>query len=285
MPNCQKSQGFRRLLIPGTLFVLVLAISCPAVYAAGVFETQADQDAILKNVRVDERPGAQAPLDLVFTDQQGRQVRLGDYFKGMPVVLTLNYYECPMLCPIIFSNFAGTIGEMKGLVPGKDYRVVTVSINPDETGQTTSDKARESYALLKGEDNPAGWWAFLYGNALEINTLADSVGYRYVKIGPDNFAHPSVIVVLTPSGKVSRYLYGIKQEPMDLRLALTEAADGRVGASRALNQVLLFCYHYDPVGRKYQLAATRLMKVGGALTLLFLGVLAFFMWRHESGRG
>jgi len=268
-----KKKSSRFTYLSAAVIVLTFAFGAISRSEAGMFETQADQEAVLKDVRVDEKPGAGVPLDLSFMDKDGRPVKLRDYFKGVPVILTLNYYECPMLCPITFANFARTMQEMKGLTPGKDYAVVTVSINPDEDRQRTGDKAAETYKMVKAGTDPAKWWAFLYGKAPEIKSLADAVGYRYVQIGRDNFAHPSAMVVLTPDGKVSRYLYGISQDPNDVRLALTEAAGGKIGASKVLNQVLLFCYHYDPVGKKYALAATRLMKAGGAVTLGFLVLL------------
>lgn len=247
-------------------------------------ETQARQEGVLKEIGVDEKPGAAIPLDLVFTDQEGRPVKLGGYLTGVPVLLTLNYYECPMLCPITFANLAKTVEAMRGLAPGKDYRIVTVSINPDETAEIAREKAGETYKMLTKYPDPEGWWSFLFGYEKEIRELTTAVGFRYKRLDRSNFAHPSVIIVLTPDGKVSRYLYGVEQTPMDLKLALIEAAHGRIGASTALNQVFLFCYHYDPVGKKYQLAAINIMKAVGALVVAGLGMLFFFMWLHERRR-
>lgn len=255
----------------------------PRAHAAGL-TTQASQEGVLKEIGIDERLGAAIPMNLIFTDQEGKPVRLGDYFTGKPVLLTLNYYECPMLCPITFANLAKTMGAMNGITPGKDFRIVTVSINPNETAKQAGEKAVETYRMLEKFKDPSQWWSFLYGYDGEIKKLAGTVGFRYKRIDNANFAHPSAIIVLTPEGKVSRYLYGIEQDPLDLKLALVEASGGKVGSSAALNRALLYCYHYDPVGKKYQLAALNIMKAAGALVLAGLGALFFRMWRHERGR-
>ncbi len=259
-------------------------ICLPANALAISFTTQAEQDAFMKEIRVDEKPGAVVPLDLKFTDQSGRTVRLRDYFNGKPVILTLNYYECPMLCPITFANLAKTLEDMKGLKPGKDFSILTVSINPDETAKDASEKATETYAMLKGFNNPSGWWPFLYGGEKEIEALAGTVGFRYKRLDETNFAHPSALIILTPDGKVSRYLYGIKQEPNDLRLALLEASDGKIGASTALNKIILYCYHYDPVGKKYAITAINIMKGVGAVVLVMLVVLIIALRKQERGK-
>jgi len=228
------------------------------------------QDQVLREVGVDERLGSQVPLDLPFTDSSGKAVRLDAYFHGGPVVLTLNYYTCPMLCPLTFRNLAATIGEIKGLSLSGDYRVVTVSINPEEIGEIARAKANETHSFLPALQHADDRWPFLYGDAESIRRLTESVGYRYRKVGAE-FAHPAVAIVLTPAGVVSRYLYGIEVPPLDLKLALIEAADGKIGASSAANGILLYCFHYDPVGKKYALVAMNVMKLAGAITLVFLG--------------
>ena len=269
-------------MLASALAAAILAL--PADAPAISFTNQAEQDAFMKEIRVDEKPGAAVPLDLRFADQSGRPVRLRDYFNGKPVILTLNYYECPMLCPITFANLAKTLEDMKGLKPGKDYSILTVSINPDETAKEASEKANETYVMLKGFPNPASWWPFLYGGEKEIEALTGAVGFRYKRLDETNFAHPSALIILTPDGKVSRYLYGIKQEPNDLRLALLEASDGKIGASTALNKIILYCYHYDPVGKKYAIAAINIMKGVGAVVLVMLVVLIIALRKQERGK-
>lgn len=241
-------------------------------------------DGLLPDVGVDERLGAQLPLDLVFTDQDGRQVRLGEYFSGGPVLLTLNYYSCPQLCPLIFRNLANTIAAIKGVAPGKEYRIVTVSIDQEEDLARARAKAGESWRMLPGLAAPERNWPFLLGGKAAIDRLAGSAGVRYARLGKNDFAHPSVILILTPEGRVARYLYGLEQQPVDLKLALIEAAGGRIGGAALLNRALLYCFHYDPVEKKYALAARNIMKGGGAVTLLLVGVPLAFFWRRERSR-
>jgi protein SCO1 len=235
------------------------------------------QDAILREIGVDEKPGAQIPLDLPFTDASGKAVRLGDYLRDGPVILTLNYYTCPMLCPLTFRGLAATMAEVKGLSPSKDYRIVTVSIDPAEIPEIVRAKANESHALVAGLKDPDSRWPFLYGGAEAIRRLTEAVGYRYKRVGTE-FAHPSAQIVLSPGGKVSRYLYGFQIPPRDFKLALLEAADGKIGASSAENVILLYCFHYDPVGKKYSLVAMNVMKLAGAVTLVLLGGLLAVLW-------
>jgi protein SCO1/2 len=240
------------------------------------------QDEALPDVGVDEKPGTQLPLDLTFTDQDGRQVRLKDYFTGGPVILTLNYYSCPTLCPLVFRNLSNTIAGVKGLSPEKDYRIVTISIDPEETQEKAHAKAAETWRMLPGFADPGKRWPFLFDKGEAGERLAQSAGVRYTRLGRNNFAHPSVILVLTPAGKIARYLYGIELRPADLKLALMEAAGGKIGGSPFLNQVILYCYHYDPVGKKYGLAAVNIMKVAGGGILLFLGVMLLVLRRSEQ---
>lgn len=241
------------------------------------------QDAILREVGVDEKPGAQVPLDVPFTDASGKQVRLGDYLRDGPVILTLNYYTCPMLCPLTFRELSATMAEVKDLSPSKDYRVVTVSIDPGEIPEIARAKANESHAMVPGLKDADSRWPFLFGSAESIRRVTEAVGYRYRKV-ETGFAHPSVQIVLSPGGKVSRYLYGFQIPPRDFKLALLEAADGKIGASSAENVILLYCFHYDPVGRKYALVATNVMKLAGAVTFVFLAGLLAVLW-IRYGRG
>jgi protein SCO1/2 len=240
------------------------------------------QDAILTEVGVDERLGAKVPAELVFAQSTGKTVRLGDFLGKGPVILTLNYYTCPMLCPLTFRSLAGTMEGVRGLSLSKDYRVVTVSINPEEIPEIAAAKARETHALVAGLDDADGRWPFLYGDPESVRRLTGAVGYRYRKVGSD-FAHPSVAIVLSPDGRVSRYLYGIEIPPRDLKLALIEAADGKIGASSAANALLMYCFQYDPVGRKYALYARNVMRAAGAATVIFLAGLLVLLWRRYGG--
>jgi protein SCO1 len=266
------------------LSLLLLAVSLGWLFSATPSRAHTEQDELLPNIGVDEKLGAQLPLDLTFINQNGKTVRLGDYLTRRPVILSLNYYSCPTLCPLVFRNLSNTISSIKGLSPGKDYSIVTVSIDPDETVERARAKAQETWRMAPTVLSPAGNWPFLLGKQGNIERLANTVGFRYARLAQGNFAHPSIFIVITPSGKVARYLYGIEIPPSDLKLALMEAAEGKIGGSPFLNQVLLFCYHYDPVGKRYGLAAVNIMKIAGGGILLFLGVMFFVLWRGEKRR-
>jgi protein SCO1/2 len=263
----------------GILLFLFASILC-AIPAC--LQAQTPEDEILQKIGVNEKLDSIVPLDLTFTNQDGRQVRLRDYFTGEPVILTLNYYECPMLCPLVFRSLVDAMGKMQGLSLNKDFRIVTVSFNPDETPARSKAKALETYRMLRGVTNVEDRWPFLMGDEASIARLTGSVGFRYVKLGKDNFAHPAVSVILTPDGSISRYLYGVEVAPTDLKLALIEAADGRIGGSRLVNQVLLYCFHYDPVGKKYAVTAINLMKITGAAVLTMLVILIVVLKRSEK---
>jgi protein SCO1/2 len=274
---------------PRLLFtLLLLAVSLGWFFSIAPSPAHTEQDELLPNIGVDEKLGAQLPLDLAFIDQDGKTVRLKDYIAGRPVILSLNYYSCPTLCPLVFRNLSRTISSIKGLSPARDYSIVTVSIDPEETVERARAKAEETWRMAPAVAPPARHWPFLLGKQGNIERLAKGTGFRYTRLGPGNFAHPSVFIVITPTGKVARYLYGIDLSPADLKLALMEAAGGKIGGSPFLNQVLLYCYHYDPVGKKYGLAAVNIMKIAGGGILLLLGVLLFFLWRGDkrrTGRG
>ena len=228
---------------------------------------------------MDERPGAMIPADLPFTDASGKAVRLADYLGNGPVLLTLNYFTCPMLCPLTFRGLAATMAEVKDLSPSRDYRIVTVSIDPAEVPEIVRAKANESHALVPGLVDPDSRWPFLYGDAETIRRMTEAVGFRYKKVGAE-FAHPSVQIFLSPDGKVSRYLYGVEIAPRDFKLALLEAAKGKIGASSAGNALLMYCFKYDPVGKKYMLYARNIMKAAGAVTLILLAGLLAVLWRR-----
>lgn len=263
------------------LAALLLAAVCLPLPAAAHTEA----DALLPEVGVDEKPGGRVPLDLAFTDVSGKRVRLSDSFSGgAPVLLTLNYFACPMLCPLTFRSLTGTVRAMGGLSLDRDFRIVTVSIDPEEVPDLARAKSRETHAMLPGLKAPDDRWPFLMGNAPEIDALTRAVGMRYTRLGKNDFAHPTVAIVLTPDGRVSRYFYELDIRPQDLRLALIEAAGGKIG-NPVLNRVLLYCFHYDPVGRKYALVAANVMKAGGAAVLALLSVLLLFLWRRERRKG
>jgi protein SCO1/2 len=272
----------RRLFVAAAVFLAsVCAASLPRSLEAHAVHDP--QDDILESIGVDENLGGAVPLDAVFRNQNGEEVRLGDYVRGGPALLTLNYYTCPMLCPLVLRTLLESARGIKGIDLGRDFRIVTVSINPDDSPEVARARAREIYAGMEGTGDPASRWPFLLGDEKAIGALTGAVGFRYRKVG-NEYAHPDVVVVLTPGGKISRYLYGIEQDPVDLKMALIEAAGGNIGESTTLNRVLLFCFQYDPVGKKYALYARNIMKAGGVLTLVLLASLLLVLWKRGRGR-
>jgi protein SCO1/2 len=234
--------------------------------------------SILQNVGIDQKLGAMVPADLAFKDEAGRDVRLGDYFGKRPMVLVLVYFQCPMLCTMVLNDVLRTIRAMSENL-GSDFDIVTVSFDPADTPSLAKLK-KENY--LAQYDRPGGeaGWHFLVGSQQSITALTSAVGFRYVwdpqfKV----FAHASGIMVLTPQGKISRYFYGIDYAPQDLRLALLEAAGGKTGS--LADEVLLYCFHYDPATGKYGWAINRALKIGGALTVLILGLSIAMLLRHD----
>jgi protein SCO1/2 len=237
-----------------------------------------EQIPILKDASLQQRLDALVPLDSPFVDEQGREVRLGQYFGTRPVVLALVYYECPMLCSQVLGGLVGSLQALT-FTPGQEFDVLAVSFDP---GETPAMAAAGRAAFLKRYGRMAADRGvhFLTGRESAIRSLTQAVGFNYAyDPAIDQYAHPAVVTVLTPEGHVSRYLFGIEFAPRDLRLALIEAADRRIGT--AIDQMLLFCYHYDPERGKYGLAITNVVRAGGILTVLCLGMFILTNLRRE----
>jgi protein SCO1 len=235
----------------------------------------------LREIGFDQRLDEHVPLDVEFRDEQGRTVRLADYFGQKPVVLAFVYYDCPMLCTMILSSITSTLGVLS-LDPGKDFELVTVSFDPRETPELAARKKAE---YLQRYDRPAGadGWHFLTGEPPSIERLTRAAGFRYTwDEETQQFAHPAGIVVLTPDGRLARYLFGLEYGARDLRLALVEASEGRIGT--AVDAALLYCYHYDPMTGRYGLVVMRILRVAGAATVLALGTFIVVMVRRERTR-
>ena len=237
----------------------------------------------LEDVRIEEKLGAQLPLDAPLVDGAGRPFPLRAAFDGKrPVLLALVYYDCPMLCGLILSGMAKSMREM-GLELGKDYQALTVSFDPDEKPIQAAER-RRGYLQSMGRPDAGADWPFLVGQGAVTRRIAEAAGFHY-KRDPvsGEWAHLAAIFVLTPDGRVSRYLYGIEYAPKDLRLALVEAGGGKVGTS--FDRLLLTCYRYDPASRKYEPYALGIVRAGGALTLLVLGaVILRLVWREKRTR-
>ncbi len=236
----------------------------------------------LSDVTVTEHLNTQLPMDVQLRDSTGRSVRLGEFFTGRrPVLINLAYYRCPMLCNLV-SN--AVVNGLRGVAwtPGVEFEVLTVSIDPRETSQDAAAR-RARIADQFGRASGANGWHFTVGDEDQVRRLANALGfgYRYDR-RQDQYAHPAVVFLATPSGKVARYLYGISFNPSDLRMGLLEASEGR--SINTVERVLLFCYHFDPQDRRYVLVARQVMKLGGALTALLLGGGLFALWFREWRR-
>jgi protein SCO1 len=230
----------------------------------------------LRDVGLDQKLNEQVPLDLTFRDETGTELPLSSYFGAKPVILALVYYQCPMLCTQILNGLVMSLRTMS-LEAGRDFDVVSVSIDPTETPSLASRKKAE---YLRRYARSSNGWHFLTGAEPQIKKLAQAVGFRYAydpKTG--QYAHASAIMVLTPAGKLSKYFYGIEYAPRDLRLGLVEASENKIGTP--VDQLLLFCYHYDPHTGKYSAIVMNMVRLAGALTVLILGVGLFWLWRWD----
>ena len=232
----------------------------------------------LKGIEVEEKLGSQVDLDLKFTAENGYQVPLRSFFKsGKPVVLNLVYYACPMLCNLVLNGQTTALRELAWSA-GNEFEVVTVSIDPSE-GFDLASKKKQFYMESYGKPAHNGWH-FLTDYEGNVKKLADQVGFRYRwDDRTQQFAHAAAIMFLTPDGRVSRYLYGIRYLPRDVRLALTEASEGKLGT--AADKLLMFCFHYDPSTQSYVPFARNLMKLGGGLMILIVSFALWILWRGE----
>jgi len=238
----------------------------------------------LTGVGIDQKLNEQLPLDLVLKNENGESVRLGDYFGKKPVVISLVYYQCPMLCNQILNGMV-TAFKVMSFAPGKEFEVVTVSFDPRETPALAAAK-KKTYVDYLPEDKraaAASGWHFLTADEASIARITNAVGFRYHWDDATNqFAHASAIYVATPQGKLARYFYGIEYAPRDLRLGLIEAAENKIGSP--VDQLLLYCYHYDPATGKYGAAVMNLMRVGGVITLIALAVLLLALRRRSRAQ-
>lgn len=238
----------------------------------------------LQGVGVDEQLGRSIPLDLTFIDSTGNEAALRDFFDGEhPVILTLNYYRCPMLCTLQLNGLVKGLNEVD-FDPAEEYRIVTVSIDPDETFDLAALK-KTAYLSAIEKEGAADGWSFLVSPPEHDNAkrLADSVGFTY-RWNPDRqeWAHDSAIFILSPDGKITRYLYGITFEPDTLRLALVEGGEGKIGTT--LDRVILWCFHYDDKTGQYTVAVMNIMRVAGLATAVLLGSVIFILWKREQKR-
>ena len=232
----------------------------------------------LENVGIEQRLDAQVPPDLAFVDDTGRSVKLGDYFGKKPLIMNLVYYNCTMLCGEALAGLASSMKVIKFDV-GNQFDVITVSFDPRETPDLAAAKKKE-YIKRYGRAGAEKGWHFLTGSAESINALTKAVGFQYQYDAAKNqYAHATAIMVLTPQGHIARYFYGVEFPPKDLRLGLVEASSGKIG--NPVDQVLLYCYHYDPAVGKYGAVVSNMLKVGGAVTILLIAGLLLILFRLE----
>lgn len=233
--------------------------------------------ALLRRVGIDQKMGAQVPIDVPFADESGRSVTLRDYL-GKPVILALVYYQCPSLCNMVLNGVLRSIKGLK-LTAGDEFNVVAVSFDPRETPEMAAGK-KVSY--MKGYNRPGAeqGWHFLTGPEASSKSLADSVGFHYAFDAVNNqYAHGSAIMILTPEGKVTRYFYGIDYPARDVRLGLEEASNRRIGSP--VDAVLLYCYHYDPSNGKYGLVIMNVLRLAGFITVAALATFMIVMFRRD----
>jgi protein SCO1 len=230
----------------------------------------------LLNVGVEQRLNQQIPADLRFNDEYGNPVTLGQYFGKRPLILNLVYYQCPMLCGEVLSGLTSSM-KILTLDVGKDFDVLTVSFNPKETPAMAADK-KQMYLQRYGRQGADQGWHFLTGSEDSIASLTKAAGFQYQYDPKSNqYAHATAIMVLTPGGKISQYFYGVEFAPKDLRLGLVQASNHQIGT--VVDEVLLYCYHYDPQTGKYSAMVSRILKLAGAVTIVLLGGLLLVMFR------
>jgi protein SCO1 len=233
----------------------------------------------LKDVGIEQNLNEQIPPDLTFRDETGKQVRLGDYFGKRPMILNLVYYQCSMLCGEVLSGLTSALRVLKFDV-GSQFDVLTVSFDPHETPEMASAKKAE-YLKRLGRPGAAQGWHFLTGPQESITALTKAAGFQY-QYDPKSgqFAHATAIMILTPAGKISQYYYGVEYAPKDLRLGLIQASDEKIG--NLVDQVLLYCYHYDPATGKYGAVITRILRLAAIATMLGIGLLIAVISRHRT---
>ena len=285
-----KAAALAALALCFALPAMALCFALPAmaqVASVGDKETGTlnTKPTVLNGVGLSQNLNSQLPLDAAFTDQDGRQVRLGDYFGTKPAVLALVYYQCKLLCSEEMNGMTGAL-EMVRYKPGKDFNIVVVSIDPTETPAMAA-AARDKYFKRYDDASTAGGWHFLVGPESSIDRLSNAVGYKYVKVpGPDGkmsqFAHTSAIEVVTPQGKVAQYFYGVEYSPKDLLFALMQASNGRIGSP--VEALVLYCYHYSPTTGHYSLIIARVVQLGCLLTMFTLGGFLIVMFRKDVQR-
>jgi len=267
----------RRTFAPVSAVICALLIAVPAV--AQLADQVPDQ---LEEVGIEEHLDAKVPLNLEFRNEVGEVVTLGDYFDGTkPVILTLNYYKCPMLCGLQLNGLLEGLRDLEW-TPGQEFELVTVSINPLETPALATEK-KQNYIKRYERPSAAAGWHFLTGREPETRQLASTLGFGYTyDRETGEYAHAAAIFLATPDGRVARYLYGIEYPERRLRLALMEASAGEIGST--VDQIIMYCFHYDATSRRYSPVAMNIMRLGGGATAVILGLTIGANWLRDRRR-
>ena len=277
--SCYHNNSISATRVVLIISIALLSLSASAQMNNGVMSPPANtRPPRLENVGITQHLDAQVPADLIFTDDTGKPVKLGDYFGQKPLILNLVYFNCTMLCGEALSGLTGAMRLIKFDL-GNEFDVITISFDPRETPQMAAAK-KFDYVKRYGRPNAAAGWHFLTGRPESINTLTQAVGFQYqYDVKSNQFAHATAIMVLTPQGRISRYFYGVDFPPKDLRMGLVEASQGKIG--NAVDAVLLYCYHYDPETGKYGAIVANILRLAAAATLVLLGGLIFILWRLD----
>jgi protein SCO1 len=276
------------LFISGTLASAQMGVpqgSSP-LYSSKPYEpsTPSGLPAALKDVGIDQKLNQPLPADAVFKDETGAEVKLGNYFGKRPIVLSLVYYDCPMLCTQILNGMIASFKTLS-LKPGEDFDVISISFDARETPALAAAKKTVyvNYLPMSKRAGANAGWHFLTGNEENIRRVTEAVGFRFRFDQPTNqFAHASAIYVVTPEGKLSHYFYGVEYAPRDLRLGLVEASQNKIGS--IADQLMLYCYHYDPESGRYGAVVMNIMRLGGVVTLVGIGLLLLFLRRRNVNR-
>lgn len=237
----------------------------------------------LEEIGIEQKLDSQLPLDAVFQDENGREVRLGEYFGKRPVIIALVYFECPMLCSEVLNGLTGSLKSLS-FDAGKDFDVIALSFDSKEFGKSElAMSKKEGYMRRYERPGTEAGWHFLTGSQSEIDRVTEAIGFKYRwDEETKQFAHAGAVMVATPEGKMSRYLYGIDYAPKDLKFAVMESAENKIG--NPAEQLMLYCFHYDPSTGKYGLAILRVMRVAGVATLIALAAMLFYFWRRNRAK-
>jgi protein SCO1/2 len=266
-------------VLAAALLVAPAASSTPVPASERVDRTEPAPKQ-LQGVDVSERLGKNLPKNLAFKDETGKEVLLAEYFdQKVPVIVTLNYSGCPMLCSLMLNGFTDSLKKLD-YTAGKEFRILTISLDPEETPDV-AHKTQNRYLGQYGRPEARDGWHFLTGSEQNIRAVADAIGFGYTYVeSRQEYAHPAALAVVSPEGVITRYLYGLEYPEKTLRLALVEGSQGRIGS--AVDRLILYCFHYDSSEGRYAPVAQKIMQVGGGVSVVFLAGLLSVFFRAES---